>query len=177
MGSNTSEHKMTFPEIYWVHEIEPIRLALMPRPRSGEWLEDEVTGWQRAGIQTIVCLLEAHEIQELGLQKESSLCLDRGIQFLPFPIPDRGTPNSAQEVSALVRNIEERLHRNEGVGIHCRVGIGRTGLLGACVLLKLGMSFPDVFPMLSRSRRLPVPDTVAQFEWVRSYSRDANVAI
>lgn len=168
---------MAFPEIYWVHEMEPIRLALMPRPQSGESLEAEITGWQRAGIQTIVCLLEANEIQELGLQKESSLCQDRGIQFLPFPIPDRGTPTSVEDVSTLVTNIEERLHRNEGVGIHCRVGIGRTGLISACVLLKLGISFPEVFPMLSRSRRLPVPDSVAQFEWVRSYSRGANVVL
>jgi hypothetical protein len=32
------------PEIYWVKELAPKRLGLMARPRSGDWLEDEIAG-------------------------------------------------------------------------------------------------------------------------------------
>jgi hypothetical protein len=41
----------------------------------------------------VVSLLERSEIRELELQAEPSLCADAGIQFLSFPIPDRGTLN------------------------------------------------------------------------------------
>ena len=45
------------PDIYWIRAVEPLRLAIMPRPRGGEWLQDEVAGWARAEIQIVACLL------------------------------------------------------------------------------------------------------------------------
>lgn len=75
-----------------MRDIESHRLALMPRPRGSDELGAEVAGWSRAGI-ALVSLLERSEIRELELQAEPSLCADAGIQFLSFPIPDRGTLN------------------------------------------------------------------------------------
>jgi len=173
--STALEPSMVTPELYWVRELEPTRLALLPRPRSNDWLNDEVTGWQRAGINTIVSLLEAQEIRELGLKEEASLCRDAGIEFLSYPVPDRGTPSSVRKTRVLVEDLSSRLHRNEGVGIHCRAGIGRTGLLGACVALELGVPLHEVFPLLSRARGIQVPDTEAQVEWVRRFSRERKI--
>jgi hypothetical protein len=56
---------MLQPDVYWLHEIEGVRLAIMPRPRSGEWLADEIAGYQRLGVQTIVSLLESNEVRDL----------------------------------------------------------------------------------------------------------------
>jgi len=57
----------------------------MPRPRAGEWLDDEIIGWQMEGIDTVVSLLELAEISELGREREAELSREHGIEvyFLP----------------------------------------------------------------------------------------------
>jgi hypothetical protein len=47
---------MLQPDVYWLRELKEVRLALMPRPRSGEWLADEIDGWNRSGVQTVVSI-------------------------------------------------------------------------------------------------------------------------
>jgi hypothetical protein len=59
-----------FPRVYWIHAPKAGRLAIMPRPRAGDWLEDEIASWKEAGIDTVVSLLEREEIAELGLDRK-----------------------------------------------------------------------------------------------------------
>lgn len=89
-------------DIYPVREFENLSLAIMPRPRAGDWLEDEVLSWHRSGVRTVVSLLEAHEFTELGLGDEQRLCSAHGIEFVSFPIPDRGVPTSYGALNQLV---------------------------------------------------------------------------
>jgi protein-tyrosine phosphatase len=162
---------MLQPDVYWLRELEGVRLAIMPRPRSGEWLTDEVAGWNRLGVQTVVSLLEPHEVRELDLADEESLCLAANLKFVSFPIPDRGVPSNLVEFARLVVEIEQRLRSRESVAVHCRAGIGRSGLLGACILDAFGVDPNSAFGMLSRARGVTVPDTDAQIAWVREYAR------
>jgi protein-tyrosine phosphatase len=162
---------MLQPDVYWVREVEGVRLAIMPRPRSGEWLADEIAGWNRLGVQTVVSLLELHEVIELDLANEESLCLAAGLRFISFPVPDRGVPSNSAAFANLVAAIEQRLRSGESVAVHCRAGIGRSGLLGACVLKAFGVDPDSAFRLLSRARGVAVPDTDAQIAWVREYSR------
>ena len=54
-------------ELYWIEGPWPGRLAIVPRPRGGEWLEDEIRSWKQAGVNVVVSLLTNDEITELGL--------------------------------------------------------------------------------------------------------------
>lgn len=156
--------------VHWVTGIEPHRLALMSRPRGGERLREEVAAWRAAGINTVVSLLEAHEVRELELIAESALCSEHGIEFRSFPITDRGTPGSTKAVSALLAELHAQLLASKAVAIHCRAGIGRTGLVAGCLLHLLRVPSEDIFHLLSRSRGVSVPDTSAQAAWVERYS-------
>jgi len=78
------------PEVFWIRAPLMGRLAIMPRPRAGEWLDDEIIGWQTEGIDTVVSLLELAEISELGLEREAELSQESGIEFISFPIPGTG---------------------------------------------------------------------------------------
>jgi hypothetical protein len=100
---------MVQPELYWVRDVKPHRLAIMPRPSGGEWLADDVAGWQRAAIGTVVSLLESHEIQRLELQAQAALCERSGIEFLHHPIVDHGLPVSDAELVRLVHVLHQRL--------------------------------------------------------------------
>jgi protein-tyrosine phosphatase len=165
---------MLLPDVYWVRELPGVRLALMPRPRGGEYLADEIAGWSRLGVETVVSLLEPHEIRELDLAQEESLCLGFNLQFISFPIPDRGVPSNSANLLKLLTTLEAQLRSGHSVAVHCRAGIGRSGLIGACILNAFGVDPDSAFGILSRARGVTIPDTDAQVTWVRDYTRNRS---
>lgn len=84
-------------KIYWISGIESGRLGIMPRPRGGDWLDDEIRSLKSSGIDALVSLLESGEAAELEIAEEEALCMAHGISYLSFPIPDRDVPPSKQE--------------------------------------------------------------------------------
>jgi protein-tyrosine phosphatase len=130
-----------------------------------------ILGWRAEGIRTVVSLLEWDEAVELGLGNEEALCNSAGLHFISYPIPDRGVPGVRAGFAELVTSLAERLRGGDSVAVHCRAGIGRSGLVGACLLGQLGVAPDPAFAMLSRARGVTVPDTEAQAEWVREFMR------
>ena len=163
--------------IHWVAGVEPHRLGLMARPRGGADLRGEVEAWRHAGLGVVVSLLEPSEVRELELGEQAALCAAHGIAFRSFPIADRGTPLSSGGLSVLVEELHGELLAGRAVAIHCRAGIGRTGVVAACLAHRLGVPLADVFHVLSRSRGLAMPDTAAQLEWVETYARGSGSRI
>jgi Polymorphic toxin system, DSP-PTPase phosphatase len=167
---------MLVEELRWIKEVEPHRLAITARPRGGDWLVGDIGAWHAAGADTVVSLIEGAEERELGLEQEAMLCRNQGINFVSFPIKDRSIPTSPDATASLVEWVVSDLRRGLGVVIHCRLGIGRSGMVAGCVLNALGHPFETVFPILSRARGLPVPDTDAQAEWVRRFAGATGVS-
>ncbi|WP_020558913.1 protein-tyrosine phosphatase family protein [Thiofilum flexile] len=159
------------PDIFWIKDITPLRLAVMPRPRAGEWLVDEIAGFAHLGVSVIVSLLEPHEVVALGLQDEQALCTSHGIELLSYPIADRNVPESMLRTHIMISSLVDRLHKGESVAIHCRAGIGRTGLIAGCVLTQLGYKPAEALQIISTARRVQVPDTEQQKEWLSRYAQ------
>lgn len=145
----------------------------MARPRAGDWLDDEISGWRAEGIDVVVSLLEREEVSELDLQREADLCRAQGMEFISFPIPDRGVPSSLREAAALIGSIETRINDGKAVAVHCRAGIGRSSLIAACALVRLGTEATAAFEAISKARGVIVPDTDGQREWVSAF-RDVS---
>lgn len=153
--------------IYWIDCRDGLKLGIMARPRAGDWLEDEIDNWRREGVELVVSLLEPAEVSELGLDDEPRLCRERGIEFISFPIPDRGVPGNQ---TAAVRVAGSFRTAGKVVAIHCRAGIGRSSLLAATALVLGGMEAEPAFALIEQARGLRVPDTEAQRAWVASLS-------
>jgi protein-tyrosine phosphatase len=165
-------------EIYPIVDVPVGRLAIMPRSRAGDWLADEIESWQRSGgLHVVVSLLEEHEIAELGLEEEPGLCRQASLEFVHFPICDRDVPASIRELSALVERVVSHMRENRGVGIHCRVGVGRAALVAACVLVALGQSAESAWSAIRKARGLSVPDTEEQRAWVARWATTRSLKV
>ena len=82
-----------------------------------------------AGLDVVVSLLEKEEAAQLDLARESDVAEAKGLQFISFPIPDRGVPTSMPASLGLLKNIADALEHGKNVAVHCRQGIGRSGLI------------------------------------------------
>jgi hypothetical protein len=140
------------PKVYWIDLPMAGRLAIMARPRSGDWLDDEISGWRAQGIDIVISLLEQEEVSELGLQREASLCREQGIEFLSFPIPDRGVPPSLRDAVTLAQALSAKIGEGRAVAVHCRAGIGRSSLIAACALVCSGSDPATAFEVIGNAR-------------------------
>jgi protein-tyrosine phosphatase len=154
------------PDLFWIPGPWRGRLALATRPRGWDWLEDEAAGWRRAGLDVIVSLLESEEASQLQLAHEGDAAESKGIHFISFPIPDRGVPASMSAVRSLLREIVGALDQGKNVAVHCRQGIGRSGLIAAGALMSSGLGTEKAIEVVSSARGVTVPETPAQLEWL-----------
>jgi len=160
-------------DIYWINEtkIGEKRIGTMARPRGNDWLDDEIKGLKVRAVDCLVSLLEASEIGELDLEHEEELCEKWDIQFINFPIADFNTPKYEREFLALVDELANKVRAGERVVIHCRMGIGRSSMLAAAIMIKLGYKGKEVFEVISKYRKLKVPDTEEQKNWILSLEK------
>jgi protein-tyrosine phosphatase len=154
------------PNLFWIAEVPRGRLAIMARPRAGDWLVDEMAAWYAAGLTDVICLLEDLEVRDLGLEHEAQIAREAGLRFERFPIPDRGVPATVAHARALWVDLADRLRAGRSVGIHCRAGIGRSSLMAAGVLREIGVPEDHAWVVIAAARGLAVPDTEAQRAWL-----------
>jgi protein-tyrosine phosphatase len=160
------------PDLFWIPGPWRGRLAVAARPRGGDWLEDEAAGWRRAGLDVVVSLLENEEAAQLQLVHEEDAAESNGIDFISFPIPDRGVPASTPAVVSLLKKIVEALEEGRNVAVHCRQGIGRSGLIAAGVLMSSGIAAEKAIEAVSTGRGLTVPETPEQLQWIHHLSSE-----
>jgi protein-tyrosine phosphatase len=158
-------------DLYWIETPTPGRLAVGPRPRGGDWLEDDVRAWKRAGVDAVVSLLIPDEVAEFDLVDEVELSQTNGMLFWSSPITDRGTPRSREEIAERISTIGKLLTAGKNVAIHCRQGIGRSALVAIAVLVVLGLDVDDATARVSKARGRQVPETIEQARWLADFAR------
>jgi protein-tyrosine phosphatase len=156
--------------VYWIEGPWSGRLAIVARPRGGEWLADEISRWRQAGIDVVVSLLTSDELAELHLQQERHHVQQAGLHFLAFPIPDRSIPSSVRETRRLVEQLDRLLIEGKKIGIHCRQSVGRSALLAASLLVHAGIDADEAFHRIEIARGCTVPETAEQREWVERFA-------
>ena len=97
-----------------------------------------------------------------------AVMLTHGLDFLHLPLSDR---DSVTRV-ALQRGVQwavPRIQRGEPVLLHCEHGMGRSVLLGLCVLVRLGAQPREAMLQLKQARPMasPSPRQLEAFlEWL-----------
>ena len=155
------------PKLFWIPGPWRGKLAVTSRPRGGDWLDDEIKSWRKAGLDVVVSLLEKDEAAEFELGAEGEVAESKGIRFVSFPIPDRGLPASTQEALSLFSALATELERGKNVAVHCRQGIGRSGLIAAAVLFASGMGVDNALEVVSAARGEAIPETAVRLQWIK----------
>ena len=144
-------------------------LAIIPRPRGGDWLEDEVRGLQNA-FDIVVSLLMDEEAKELGLTDEAELIQEQDLQFRSYPIPDLGVPYSRESAREFLVDLHRELLAGKKIAVHCRGSIGRSGLVASSMLVLSGVEPTKAFREVSAARGVASPETTEQRDWVMMLS-------
>ncbi len=135
------------PIIYEVESIGTGKLSVMAMPACPEG----VAGLRQLGIDHVVSLLEEHEQSDVGLADEEAHCIKNGMRYTSFPITDRDVPQKADAL-ALAATLHRDISNDEHVVIHCRAGIGRTGMIASAVLIQAGNSYGFIRPWCPHTR-------------------------
>ena len=157
-------------ELHWLEGPWPGKLALAARPRGGDWLDYEVASWKRAGVHAVLSLLTSAEEKDLQLGNEGAEISRQGLEFSSFPILDRQVPQSEVRLGQALDKLNRQLSAGRNVLVHCRQGVGRSGLVAACLLVKNGLSPGAAIEAVSSARGLAIPETAEQLQWIERYA-------
>lgn len=161
--------------VYICKEKGGVKLGIMPRPRGGDWLEDDLASIAQQGFDVVVSLLEEEEQNDLELANEAPECQKAKLEFASIPIPDRGTPVLDNSILNAISSLSHRLHLGKSLVIHCRMAYGRAPMIAACILISRGESAEDAIAAVTAARGVSVPETPEQLAWIHNYERTIRV--
>ena len=159
---------MPGPEFYWIECPGPGRLAVISRPRGSLWLADDMQHLLAAGVDTVVSMLVHGELRELHLDDEEVEALKAGLSFVSLPVPDLSTPVDDAAIMPGLHALRDELLSGRTVVAHCRMGVGRSPMCVASLLVLLGVPAREAWTRITAVRGRDVPDTAAQGRWVEA---------
>jgi ADP-ribosyl-[dinitrogen reductase] hydrolase len=112
---------------------------------------DRIDKW---GTDCVVTLMGMDELIALEVLDLPGAVASAGMEWQHLPIEDGGIPNSTFEWCWLYTG--QRIHYLLGCGknvlLHCRGGLGRTGLVAARLLIERGMSSAEAMRQVRQAR-------------------------
>jgi ADP-ribosylglycohydrolase len=157
-------------ESYWVI---PDRLLAgkYPGGKTPKEAERRVAALLEAGFDAFIDLTEAGELPPYDIYLPGSA------HYVRKPIPDHGVPRANEHMAEIQAEINAALARGRRVYVHCRAGIGRTGIAVGCHLIEHGLSAEAALVRLNelwqeneRSRTWPdVPETDEQRDYILAW--------
>ena len=111
----------------------PGRIFRCPMPFSHYDPQGDVLAELAEQEVDIVVILTEEEEWLSAIGQDLPALYDRlGFLVIPFPIPDYGVPSKTELEQMLTRTLH-LARAGYNIAIHCYAGIGRTGLVAACL--------------------------------------------
>jgi protein-tyrosine phosphatase len=152
---------------------------LDPSAPDGPWSRDLEQDLSRLSrdyrIDTLVTLLERGQYvnDELAALQIPDLLVRAqkvGLESHWAPLPDGNVPVPIDHLVTLVERILTLVRDGQMVVIHCRDGLGRTGLVSAACLTALGASVNEALSVV-RAVRPGTLETAAQHQCLRAFDQ------
>jgi len=112
---------------------------------------DLIKSW---GASAVVSLMPQHELESLAVAHLGAEVEARGMQWFHLPIPDVSTPDASFERCWIYSGLRLRqiLHSGKNILVHCRGGLGRTGMIAAKLLVELGRNAESAIAEVRQAR-------------------------
>ena len=180
-ASSRSDRPMA--NTYWV---VPGRFAAGEHP--GAWDRGEAAARLRtllqAGIDCFIDLTQRHEGLEPYAETAAQEASRLGTEFVHerHAIVDMSVPDSPQQTAVVLDAIDEALEDGKNVYVHCWGGIGRTGTVVGCWLVRHGMTGDEALAAIAerwqgmekRYRHPRSPQTPQQRAYVRNWTEPSG---
>lgn len=126
-----------------------------------------IAGW---GAVAMVTLMEDHEFELLKVQRLPYAAIELGISWFHVPIRDVSIPDFRfhERWLGIGVRLREILQADGKVLIHCRGGLGRSGLVAAMLLIDGGINSQEAIRMVRQARPGTI-ETIQQEAFVRGY--------
>ena len=165
------------PNSYWVI---PGRFAAGEYPGAKD--PREAAGKLRillaTGIDHFVDLTEPHELEPYAeIAADEAQRLSRQAEHERLPVVDLSVPGSPEEMAEILDAIDGALEDGRTVYLHCWGGVGRTGTVVGCWLVRHGRTGDEALQQLAEwwqgvekvHRKPQSPETQKQFRYVRDW--------
>jgi protein-tyrosine phosphatase len=131
--------KLPIIESYWVEENRFLA-GEHPGGYDLETTRRRMDAFLEAGVHTFIDLTQPHElIPYEDILKEQAKNYGIDTSYHRFPIRDHSAP-SAEMMTAILDEIDGSINNNGCVYVHCWGGVGRTGMVVGCYLVRRGNS-------------------------------------
>lgn len=133
---------------------------------------------QAAGVDTFIDLTEAEELEPYESLAGTLVHPERGAPaYFRLPVRDLDVPSPAQ-MHRILELVESEQARGRTVYVHCLGGVGRTGTVVGCYLVRRGLSGREALRQIAelwkgmekRHRALRSPETDAQRAFVLGWA-------
>src|SRR5918996_3477505 len=132
-------------------------------------LDDDLAAFLALGVRRVILLVEDEELARWSDPGIVARAARGGLDVRRHPIPDGGTPPSMEAMDVILGEIASGRDRAD-VAVACMGGVGRTGLVAACALVRAGRN-PDAAIERVRAVRHPTAvETAEQERFVRAYA-------
>ena len=118
----------------------------------------------------LLVLVEDAELERFGVAALPDAVAARGIELLRHPIPDGGIPSDAAALRRTLDAVLARLRVGASVVVACRGGLGRTGLVVACLVRELAGPDAERAIELTRAARKGAVETAGQRAFITAWT-------
>ncbi len=129
--------KIPILESYWVEESRFLA-GEYPGTNAPESTRRRMDLFLEAGVNAFIDLTQSHELVPYdSILKEQGKIYGILTSYQRFPIRDYGVP-SADLMTNILDAIDQAIYNGRCVYVHCWGGVGRTGMVVGCYLVRHG---------------------------------------
>jgi hypothetical protein len=129
--------KLPIIESYWVEENR-LLAGEYPGGYDPETTRRRIDAFLEADVDTFIDLTQPHElIPYEDILKEQAKVYGVNISYHRFPIRDHTAPSSPT-MTAILNAVDESIKNGSCAYVHCWGGVGRTGMVVGCYLVRHG---------------------------------------
>jgi protein-tyrosine phosphatase len=161
---------------YWVND------HLLAGEYPGHWsdavAQQRLQTYLACGITCFVDLTQPGELARYDHMLPDHAPNGQPVEYVRKPIRDLGVPRSSEFMAEILDTIDQGLANGHTVYVHCWGGIGRTGTVVGCYLVRHGRSGQEALADIARhwqtvekrSRHPHSPEEPEQMAYVRLWS-------